>query len=67
MARDPNRIPQFMRMFEALWKQYPDMRFGQLFMDLSREPGGFADTWNWEEDDWLLRMMKYTQEHKPHE
>lgn len=37
----------------------PDMRFGQLVMNLSRTPGGFADTWNWEDSAWHVRFQQY--------
>jgi hypothetical protein len=39
---------------EALWDQYPDQRFGQLVMNLSRDPGGgFHDTWEWHHQRWF--------------
>ena len=40
----------------ALWDIVPEQRFGQLVMNLSREPGGLADTWEWGHADWRLRM-----------
>jgi len=43
----------------ALWDQYPDQRFGQLVMNLAREPGGFADTWEWKHGEWSERIAKY--------
>lgn len=42
----------------ALWDEYPDMRFGQLVMNVSREPGGFADTWEWGHQTWRERIDK---------
>lgn len=36
----------------GLWDMVPDWRFGQLVMNLSREPGGFADTWEWKHGRW---------------
>lgn len=57
--RDPSRIDGFLRALESVWKQHPDQRFGQLIMNLSRDQDGFADTWEWEEDDWLARMQNY--------
>jgi hypothetical protein len=32
--RDSNRIPVIMGKIEQIWKQYPDMRFGQLVFNL---------------------------------
>lgn len=40
----------------ALWDAYPDQRFGQLVMNLSRVEGGFADTWEWKHGEWLDRI-----------
>ncbi len=48
----------------ALWDEYPDQRFGQLVMNVSREPGGFADTWNWSNGDWLRRIQQTYEEWK---
>jgi hypothetical protein len=57
--RDPNRIDPFLKAFGEVWKRNPDMRFGQLFMNLSRVEGGFADTWEWEDDKWLASMETF--------
>lgn len=32
--RDPNRIDEMVSDFAAIWKQNPDMRFGQLVVNL---------------------------------
>lgn len=56
-----NRIQANRRLLETLadlWDAYPDMRFGQLVMNLSREPGGFADTWEWGHATWRERIEK---------
>ena len=41
--RDPDRIPEVLRMLETAWKQYPDMRLGQLVIAAAsmggRRPG----------------------------
>ena len=34
--RDPNRIPEIMKLLETGWKQVPDWRFCQLFENLKR-------------------------------
>jgi hypothetical protein len=41
-----------------LWDVVPDWRFGQLVMNLSRTPEGFADTWEWQHGDWRERIEK---------
>ena len=40
---------------QAIWDEVPEQRFGQLIMNLSREPGGFADTWEWRHGEWYGR------------
>jgi len=40
----------------AVWDEVPDQRFGQLVKNLSREPGGFADTWEWKHGAWYDRL-----------
>lgn len=40
----------------ALWTRFPTMRFGQLVMNVSRVPGGFADTWEWSNEKWLAAI-----------
>lgn len=32
--RDPNRIPSILTKIEAVWKRHPDMRLGQLLVNL---------------------------------
>ena len=32
--RDPNRIPTILSQLEEAWKRHPDMRFGQLLVNL---------------------------------
>lgn len=40
----------------AVWDQVPDQRFGQFVMNLAREDGGFADTWEWKHGVWLTKL-----------
>lgn len=42
--------------FNAVWGQVPSQRLGQFVMNLSREPGGFADTWNWSNAQWREKL-----------
>ena len=67
--RSPLRIDPFLRGLAEFWKQHPDWRFGQLIMNLSREPvsvlaamhgeRGFADIWEWDCSDFNRRMEQY--------
>ena len=65
--RDKHRIEPFLIEFGELWKKYPDLRFGQLVMNLqatiSKNPDPF-----YTEDDQMLQAIhsfgaKSDQEH----
>jgi len=32
--RDPKRIPEILKRLEVVWKKYPDLRLGQLLIDV---------------------------------
>ena len=40
-----------------MWKENPDLRFGQLVMNI--ETGSPSVIWNKEEDEWLEALEKY--------
>ena len=52
--RQANRV--LVEALLGLWDRVPDQRFGQLVMNLSREPGVFPDTWEWSNADWHRRI-----------
>ena len=54
--RDINRIEPLLKEFEELWKQYPDLRFGQLVYILTYD----KDLFNIEDDE----MLKLIQNRK---
>lgn len=49
--RDINRIDPLLAKLGELWKQYPDMRFGQLIINLLDNLG--RDPWYTEDDAWM--------------
>ena len=51
--RDPNRISPLLAEFEALWKQHPDLRFGQLVIILQGRLGGTLDPFYTEDEEML--------------
>lgn len=53
-----------LRALGELWGTVPEQRFGQLVMNISREPDGFADTWEWSNDVWIERIVKTYSEWK---
>lgn len=65
MTRSPYRIRLFLDALAVVWAANPDYRFGQLIMNLSRTEDGFADTWEWEDGEWLRRMTEYLDRTQP--
>lgn len=57
MMRDEHRIEPFLVELGELWKKYPDLRFGQLVMNLqatiSKNPDPF-----YTEDDQMLEAIR---------
>ena len=55
--RDKYRIEPFLKEFGELWNKYPDLRFGQLVMNLqsiiSKNPDPF-----YIEDDQMLQAIR---------
>ena len=47
--KDKNRIKPFLKQFEELWEQYPNLSFGQLVYDLSKK----NDIYNIKDDEYL--------------
>jgi hypothetical protein len=52
--RDPNRIDGILAQVAEIWKQYPDLRLGQLILNL--HPGNPAALYNLE-DEALVRKL----------
>ena len=49
--RDINRIDLLLAKLGEIWKQCPDMRFGQLIINLLDNLG--RDPWYLEDDAWI--------------
>ena len=60
LMRDINRIDPLLAKLGALWKQYPDMRFGQLIINLLDNPE--RDPWCIEDDVWMEMIETYLKE-----
>lgn len=48
--RDPQRINRILEKVEAVWVNYPDIRLGQLLVNLA-PPRLNNDIFYWEDDD----------------
>ena len=53
--RDPNRIPKVLDYVRRAWERNPDLRLGQLIVNLTSER--FADLF-YVEDDQLLDVLR---------
>ena len=55
--RDPKRIPKVLNEIEKIWKEYPDLRLGQLIDNVvSRSP---CPLFYIEDEDLVERIKKY--------
>lgn len=36
--RDPNRIDQLLARLKAIWERHPDLRLGQLILNVASDP-----------------------------
>lgn len=57
--RDPKRIDRILKLIENSWKRYPDLRLGQLLINLGIVKDDVA-TWRIEDKDW----EEYLKEHE---
>lgn len=51
--RDPKRIPEILKAIEKEWKKYPDLRLGQLLVNVISEYNMF-----YVEDEDLVEKLK---------
>lgn len=62
--RDINRIDKLLNELGELWKKQPDMRFGQLIMNLDLSLNDNSIMWNKEDEDWLKLIQNKKDEWK---
>lgn len=51
--RDKNRIESVLNEIKDIWKQYPDLRLGQLILNVVRDPAAY-----YIEDEQLIVALK---------
>lgn len=54
--RNPERIRPFLDKVAEAWEKYPDLRFGQLVMDIVPDTDRL---WNCEEEEFLNRLDNF--------
>ena len=55
--RDPKRIDELLAEVSRVWKQYPDMRLGQLLIVAANEEHDIFNV----EDDKMLKGLRFLQ------
>ena len=51
--RDPKRIPKVLKEVESIWGKHPDLRLGQLLLNVLHDPALY-----YVEDEDLLKKLK---------
>ena len=62
--RDEKRIQPFLKKFEEVWKQNPDLRFGQLVDILQGENHPESELFYLEDEEFLEALERFTEKHK---
>ena len=62
--RDEKRIQPFLKKFEEVWKQNPDLRFGQLVDILWGDNHSESELFYLEDDEFLEALERFTEKHK---
>ncbi len=60
--RDPKRIHKILGALRAVWDCNPDMRLGQLLLNLTRGSqmeDDIIQIWHAEDEEWLKQMERY--------
>ena len=53
--RNPNRIDRISNEIRIIWKKYPDLRLGQLILNVIEDPALY-----YIEDEELVKLLKQT-------
>ena len=65
--RDPARIPKVMALFQELWQQESELRFGQLvsiLIDFDTTEKLNRQLWEMEESEWVTAIKKRLKQTK---
>jgi len=53
--RDKARIPYVLEVVQEIWEKYPDMRLGQLLLNMTRDP----ILYYMEDEDLIKKLRDY--------
>jgi len=57
MTRDPERIDDVLGLVRAIWEEYPDLRLGQLLLNIVRY-GAESRVYGMEDDELMERLRE---------
>ena len=61
--RDPKRIASLLLTFAKLWYKFPDLRFGQLVLNIVPARDGDNKLFYMEDDEMLKRIEEFKRKH----
>ena len=61
--RDVKRIPKILKRLEKIWKAHPDLRLGQLIINVTRQPS-LPLPYDIEDEALISNIEKYYQDIK---
>lgn len=53
--RDPNRIPNVLHDVQRVWEAFPDMRLGQLLLNVAEDPALYY----MEDEELVHRLLEF--------
>ncbi len=53
--RDPNRIPKILHDVQRVWEAFPDLRLGQLLLDVVSDPALYY----MEDEELVHRLLEF--------
>jgi len=62
MSRDPNRINEILYMLSDLWHENPDLRLGQLLVNLVKPHNPCPEVFFIEDDELIEKVGKVADE-----
>lgn len=60
--RDPARIPRVLDALRETWEKHPDLRLGQLLMNIAGSRD-LSEVWNLEDGRWLALIRAFDAKH----
>ena len=59
--RDPKRIDEMLTELREVWMAYPDLRLGQLVVNIVRPSVPALEVFNVEDEEFRVRLVKFRE------